>query len=57
VKWPLVSWKGAIIQRGLEPGGRKIDSVGNRYQETSSNIENTSVCVCVCVCLCSGGDQ
>jgi hypothetical protein len=30
-------WKGAAIQRGLEPGGRGIALVRSRYQETSSN--------------------
>jgi hypothetical protein len=30
-----VSWKWAMIQRGLEPGGRGIALVRSRYQETS----------------------
>jgi hypothetical protein len=33
----IVIWKGAVIQRGLEPGGRGIPLVRSRYQETSSN--------------------
>jgi hypothetical protein len=30
------SWKGAAVQRGLEPGSRGIAIVRSRYQETSS---------------------
>jgi hypothetical protein len=49
VKWPRVSWKGAAIQRGLQPGGRGIAVVKSRYQETSSNRLRTLMYVCVCV--------
>jgi hypothetical protein len=40
VKWPpaceLGRWKGAAIQRGLEPGSRGITIVKSRYQATTS---------------------
>jgi hypothetical protein len=32
----MFSWKGASIQRGLEPGSRRIAIVRSRYQATSS---------------------
>jgi hypothetical protein len=38
-------WKGAGIQKGLEPGGREIALVRSCYQETSSNRLRTLDCV------------
>jgi hypothetical protein len=31
------SWKGAAVQRGLDPGSRKIATVRNRYLATTSD--------------------
>jgi hypothetical protein len=42
VKWPQVSckkgriWKGAAIQRGLDPGSRGLAIVRSRYQANTS---------------------
>jgi hypothetical protein len=41
----MVSWKGAMIQKGLESAGRGIALVRSPYQETSSNILRTPDCV------------
>jgi hypothetical protein len=32
----ILSWKGAAVQRGLEPGSTEIAIVRSSYQETSS---------------------
>jgi hypothetical protein len=39
------SWKGAAVQRGHEHRSWRMSTVRSRYQETSSNIKNSSVCV------------
>jgi hypothetical protein len=39
-----LSWKGAAIQRGLDPGSRGIIIVRNCYQETISGDCNISLC-------------
>jgi hypothetical protein len=45
VKWPSAwelvgcnrgSWKGAAVQRGLEPGSRGLAVIRSRYQATTS---------------------
>jgi hypothetical protein len=40
-----VSWKGAAIQRGLDPGSRGLAIVRSLCQGTSNNRLRTLVCV------------
>jgi hypothetical protein len=54
LKQEYFSWKGTVVERGLEAGRIKIAIVRSRYQESSSNKLRILDCVLYSVEISDG---